>query len=251
MHAKEWITASAVYQNTMRFVRWYTNLLNNPSQTTRTLSLGILILIAFFSVLGLFEMTDPYPFRDWIYLRLTLEDLGFAGGIVFIAMVAVLSLISPISLYIMTGSASYGPLLGMLLSYIGAILNANLTFYLVKGLSIDHEWGKDKRTLRVKRMINRNGYPIVLVLQLISIFPFVAINSAAAASGVKWKDFMKATSMGVLPCIVIYSFLGEKLVSDLISPRVYFAFITVVAVSIILIALKRKRNLHFRGKRLD
>ncbi len=251
MVMKDWITTSAPYRGILRFVSWYTHLLNNPSQTTRSLSLGILILIAFFSVLGLFEVADPYPFRGWIYFRLTLEDLGFSGGIIFIVMVAVMSLITPISLFIMTGAASFGPLPGILLSYIGAILNANLTFFLVKALSIDDKWGQDKRTSRIKEMIGRNGYPIVLFLQLITLIPFVAINSAAAASGVKWKDFMKATSMGVLPCIVIYSFLGNMIVSDLISPRVYFAFITVVAVCIIGISLKRKRNLHLRGKRID
>ena len=249
MYAKEWITTSAVYRNILRFIRWYTHLLNNPSQGTRTLSQAIIILIAFFSVLGVFEMTDPYPFRDWIYFRLTLEDLGVLGGIVFIAMVAVMSLISPISLFIMTGAASFGPLLGIVLSYIGAILNANLTFFIVKALSIEHEWGRDKEISRVKVMIRKNGYPIVLILQLMTIIPFVAINSAAAASGVKWKDFMKATRMGVLPCIVIYSFLGNMIVSDLLSPRVYFAFITVVAVCIVYVSLRRKRTIHLRGKR--
>jgi len=251
MHMKKWITTSSVYLNILRFIRWYTHLLNNPAQSTRTLSLGILIIIAFFSVLGLFEMTDPYPFRDWIYFRLTLEDLGFLGGILFVAMVAIMPLISPISLFIITGSASFGPLLGLLLSYIGAILNANLTFFLVKALSIEHEWGQSKRSSQIKDMIRRNGYPIVLLLQLITVIPFVAINSAAAASGVKWKDFIKATSMGVLPCIVLYSLLGNMIVSDLLSPRVYFAFITVVAACIICIALKRKKNLHLRGKRID
>jgi uncharacterized membrane protein YdjX (TVP38/TMEM64 family) len=248
MHVKEMIWPSTLIRQISRFIQWYTHLLNNPSQIRRTLSLSILVFIAFVSVLGLFKIIDPYPLKDWIYFRLTLQDLGVLGGIIFILMVAVLSLISPISLFIMTGSASFGPILGMILSYIGALLNANLTFFLVKALLIEHEWGLDKKTSRIKGIIQNNGYPLVLVLQLITVIPFVAINSAAAVSGVKWRDFIKATSMGVLPCVVIYSFLGDFVVSSLLSPRVYFAFMTVIVVFIIVVALKRKRNIRLSGK---
>jgi len=231
------------------FIRWYTHLLNNPSRVTRMLSLAILVLISFFSILGLFNIADPYPLKGWVYLRLTLNDLGVFGGIIFVLLMAIMSLVTPISLFIMTGSASFGPFIGMLLSYIGIILNANLTFLLVKALSIEHEWGHDRRSLRIKEGIQSNGYPLVLILQLVTFIPFIAINSAAAAAGVKWKDFMKATSMGVLPCIAIFSLLGETIISDFVSPRIYFAFISLLAICIMVVALK-KRNTHLRGKRL-
>jgi len=243
-------TSSALLNRISQFITWYTHLLNNPSKSTRVLSLAILVLITFFSVLGLFSITDPYPLKDWIYLRLTLSDLGLFGGIIFVFLTAVMSLVSPISLYVMTGSASFGPVYGMLLSYIGAILNANLTFFVVKALSVDREWAQDRRSVRIKGLIQANGYPIVLVLQLITVIPFVAINSAAALAGVKWKDFMKATSLGILPCILIYSFLGENIVSDFISPRIYFALISVVAIIIMAVAMRKKRISHLRGKRL-
>ncbi len=250
MHVWHWIKSSQAYRGISRFILWYTRLLNNPSQTTRTLSLSVLLAVAFVSLLGIFEIIDPYPLKDWIYLRLTLQDLGPAGGILYIALVAVLSLISPISLFIMTGAASFGPLPGIVLSYVGAILNANLTFFLVKGLSIERAWGADRRSSRIKRAIQDNGYPLVLILQLLTLIPFIAINSAAAASGVSWKDFMRATSMGILPCIFIYSFLGDLLVSAFLTPRVYFAFLCVVAVCLIVMALK-KGNAKLRGKRQD
>jgi len=225
-----------------RFIIWYTRLLNNPSRSTRALSLAVLIVITFFSVLGMFSIIDPYPLKDWIFLRLTLIDLGFFGGIVFVLSMSVLSLVSPISLFIMTGSASFGPFYGIILSYIGALLNANLTFYLVKALSIDRKWERDRKSVRIRRNIKSRGYPLVLFLQLITVIPFVAINSAAAAAGVRWKDFMKATSMGVLPSILIYSFIAEKVASRYISPRIYFAFIIVMALYLIIIALRKKKK---------
>ncbi|MGC9323218.1 MAG: TVP38/TMEM64 family protein [Desulfomonilia bacterium] len=231
-----------------RGLDWYIRMINTPSPVRRGLSLTALLTIAFLSLLGLFKIIDPYPLQSWIYLRLTLQDFGLISAFIFISMIAVFPLASPLSLFIMTGSAVYGPPLGMALSYAGAILNANVVFFLIKALAIDKTWGYDKQTFRYKSMIKRNGYQLVLVLQLISIIPFTAINSGAAAAGIRWRDFMKATLIGVMPSIVIYSLLGDIVVERFFSPQIYFAFIGMVALSIIMVAINKK-NVQRGGKR--
>lgn len=200
----------------------------------------VLTVAAFFSILGLFRITDPYPLSGWFELRVTLKDLGYPGMLVFVLLVAVMPLVSPISILFITGSASYGPYLGGVLSYIGALLNAGLTFYLVRTLSIEEMWGKEEKTARIKAGIKRNGFRIVLLLQIMLVIPFVAINSAAAASGVHWKDFMKATFIGVLPSVILYSLIGEAVVSRFLPPEIYFAFIAVVLLIIIITALQKR-----------
>jgi len=203
------------------------------------LCLLILSIAAFFSILEVFRITDPYPLSGWFELRATLEDLGYPGMLVFVLLVAVMPLVSPITILFITGSASFGPYLGMILSYLGAILNANLTFFLVRTLSIEEMWGKADKTARIKAAIRRNGFRIVLLLQVMLVVPFVAINSAAAASGVLWKDFMKATVLGVLPSVVLYSLIGEALVLRFLPPEIYFAVIAVVLLVIIITAWQK------------
>jgi uncharacterized membrane protein YdjX (TVP38/TMEM64 family) len=219
---------------------WYTDMMSTPSEARRFVSLSILLIIGFFSVLGLFSVIDPYPLKDWIYLRLTLQKIGISGAILFIIIVATMPLAAPLSLLIMAGSSAYGAPIGMALSYLGCLINANITFFLVKALGIENAWGHGKKTHRVKTAIQNNGYPLVLIIQMLTIIPFTAINSAAAASGICWRDFMKATILGIVPSIAIFSLLGNLFVTKFLSPRFYFAFICAVAFVILLIALLKK-----------
>lgn len=223
-----------------RFVPWFLSMFRSTSQAQWALAVGILVVVVFFSLLVLFNLVDPYPLKDWIYLRLTLVDMGFAGVIVYLLMLTFIPLFSPLSLLIVTGAAAYGPFLGTIFSYGGTLLNAMVCFLLVKALHIEDAWGKSRHTQKIKDAIGEHGYSIVLILQLITILPFTLINSAAAASGVSFKDFLRATTLGVIPCVLIYSFVGNRVVADLVSPEVYFAGISVLALTLILVAVRQR-----------
>lgn len=229
----------------------YTDVNDTPSQAQRYASLSILMVIGFFSLLGFFSVIDIYPLNDWIYFRLTLQKIGLSGAILFIMMVATMPLAAPLSLLIMAGSSAYGAPMGMALSYVGCLLNANVAYFLVKALGIENSWGRGTRTCKVKNAIQKNGYPFVLVLQILTIIPFTVINSAAAASGVCWRDFMKATILGIVPSIAVFSLLGHMVATTkYLSPRFYFAFISVMALVILLVAV-RKKNAQLRKEVLS
>lgn len=209
----------------------------------RAAGMIVLFFVVFLSVLGLFRIIDPYPLHDWISLRLSLKGLGIVGPLAYLLLVAVLPLASPLSLLVITGSAGFGPLTGFSLSYIGALINANIAFHLVKSLSVEDMWGKRESIAGIKESIMKRGFYVVLLIDAASVVPYVVINSAAAASGIRWADFMKATSIGIIPSLALYSFVGETVVSCLLSPEAYFAFILVVIPAILFTALK-KRNSH-------
>jgi uncharacterized membrane protein YdjX (TVP38/TMEM64 family) len=81
-----------------------------------------------------------------------------------------------------------------------------------------------------------------LILQILTILPFTAINFAAAASGVCWRDFMKATIFGIVPSITIFSLLGHMVLTQLFTPRFYFSFICAAVFVITLVALNKKNT---------
>lgn len=207
----------------------------------------VLGTLAFLSILGLFRIIDLYPLKDWMNLRDALEDLGFIGPVIFVLLVAVLPLFSPISLLIITGAASFGPVPGIVLSYIGAQINANITFFLVRTLAVEDAWGKGKSTSKIKAAIQRNGFTIVFLMQTLSLFPFVAVNSAAAASGVRWDHFIKATLAGTILPIIVYSLIGQAIIPRIMPPEVYFAFVAFVML-VIVVAAFMKRDAYLRRK---
>jgi uncharacterized membrane protein YdjX (TVP38/TMEM64 family) len=220
---------------------WYKGLAESDSRVERWLSLCLLGLLAFISILGMLQILNPYPLKDWIYLKIALNNMGFSGVLTYIMMLAILPLFSPLTLIIVTGAAAFGPVKGFIFSYIGCILNANIAYILVKVLSIEERWGNGRRSIQVKNAIQRHGYIIVMSLQLITIIPFTLINAAAAGSGISWKDFMKATTIGLCPCILLYSVMGTRLISNMVSPRVYFAGVFVMILLLVVIALRKKK----------
>jgi uncharacterized membrane protein YdjX (TVP38/TMEM64 family) len=147
----------------------------------------------------------------------------------------------------MAGSSVYGAPLGMVLSYIGCLINANLVFFLVKSIGVEHAWGQGKKTRKVKSAIQANGFPLLLILQVISVLPFTAINIAAAASGVGWRDFMKATVLGIVPSIALFSLLGHMVLTQFFTPRFYLSLLCAAVFVIGLIALMKK-HAQFRSK---
>ena len=223
-------------------LNWYSHQLNHPSRVRRTLSLSVFAAIILFAILVAAGVFDPYPLRNWVNLRLALTNLGIIGALFYILLVSILPLYSSLILLIITGSVAFGPVYGGILAYIGVIINANLAFFLVKSLSIEHLWGKKEKSQRIKEAIQRRGYPIVLLLQLITVIPFVLINSAAGAAGIPWRSFMKATMIGILPCIILSSLIGEEVITSIASPRLYVAFVSILAACILLIALRRKAH---------
>lgn len=238
------MTLKTFFKQTLRLVQQtigcYKGLAESSSGIKRGVSLAILGLIAFLSTLGLFHIIDPYPLKNWFCLKLTLDVMGVSGVLTYLFMVAVFPLFSPLSLVIVTGSAAFGPFEGFLLSYIGCIINANIAYILVKTLSIEDTWGTSRRGMQIKNAIKQHGIIIVMGLQFVTIIPFGLINVAAAGSGISWKDFMKATSIGLCPCILLYSFMGNKLVSNMASPSVYFAGVFVIAFLLVVIVLRKQ-----------
>ncbi len=222
----------------------------NPYQIQRCIIMTFLVLLGFFSILGIIHYIDPYPLKNWLSLRIALQKIGLSGLFVFVLCVATMPLAAPLSLLIMAGSSAYGAPLGIVLSYVGCILNANLVYFLVRGLHLEDSWGSSRRSLRVRNAIKKNGYVLVLVFQLITIIPFMVINSAAAATGVRWRDFMKATAFGIIPSIVLFSYIGEAMLEAVFSPRFYCALVF-FATMVITIAAFRKKNAQLKGKSLS
>jgi uncharacterized membrane protein YdjX (TVP38/TMEM64 family) len=222
--------------------KWFSLQFNRHSPIRQAFSFTVFIAIIFFAILVTLKIVNPYPLQGWVYLRLTLSDLGLTGVFIYIAIISFLPLFSPLSLLIVTGAAAFGPFYGIMLSYIGTIINANITYFLVKALSIDHAWGNPQeapRSYKIKIAIQKRGYLIVLFFQLITIIPFVLINGAAGTAGISWRAFMKATSIGILPCVFMYTFIGEKMASSMFSPELYITCVSVAALCIIGIAIRK------------
>jgi uncharacterized membrane protein YdjX (TVP38/TMEM64 family) len=107
----------------------------------------------------------------------------------------------------------------VLYTWIGATAGATLAFLLAKLLGRDFVnqllagrlQGLDER-------LSRHGFTGLLVLRLVPLFPFNGINFGSGLTGIRLRDYVLATGLGILPGVFVYQYLfarlGEKVLRD-------------------------------------
>lgn len=123
-------------------------------------------------------------------------------------------LLVPVLLLTLTAGALFGPLQGSVVSSGAALLSAVLAFGLGKVLARTWVLEKIERQPRyraVDKAVGKKGWKIVLLLRLTPFFPFALINFSLGSTKIKLWEYAWATWLGMLPGIIVYTYLGSLL----------------------------------------
>lgn len=139
----------------------------------------------------------------------------------------------PASLLSILAGNIFGPIEGLILSLIGCFFSGTLAFYLSKFL------GKpfvDKilrgKALELNNDFEEQGFQIMLIMRLTIIFPYDALSYAAGMTKMRYKDFIFATLLGILPEMVCYSFMGGN-IKNPFSVKFFLPIVSAVVIAII------------------
>lgn len=97
-----------------------------------------------------------------------------------------------------------------------SILAAALAFAVARRggrTRIVHRIERDPRFLAIDRAIGRAGFKIVALLRLSPLFPYSVLNYALGLSAVRFRDYLLASILGMLPGTLLYVYLGSALTS--------------------------------------
>ena len=140
----------------------------------------------------------------------------------FVLAYAVGALFLPGTLLSFVGAILYGVWWGTLLVWIGATLGS-LAPYLVARLigrtAIETSVGVENRTIqRFDAWIAERGLTGLLLVRFLPIFPYFFVNYACGLLGVRFRDYLIATAVGILPGTFVYQYLfanvGEAVLKD-------------------------------------
>ncbi|WP_198009884.1 TVP38/TMEM64 family protein [Legionella tunisiensis] len=112
----------------------------------------------------------------------------------------------------LTGGFLFGIFWGALYVIISATIGATLLFLAVH--SALGEWLSQKTTQWITKMregFHKNAFSYLIILRLIPIFPFWAVNIVSGLLKVKPKTFIMATFIGIIPGTFIYAMIGNNL----------------------------------------
>lgn len=168
-------------------------------------------------------------------LRDQIDGLGAAAPAVYVGLyaLATTSLI-PAAPFTIAAGLLFGPVPGTFIALAGATLGATGAFWLGRLLGRDaaRQLG-GRQVARIDRFLGDRGFIAVLILRLVPLFPYNVINVSAGVTGVRTREYVLATFLGIIPGTVVYVALGGT-ITDPTSPTFLaalaaFALLTLVA----------------------
>jgi uncharacterized membrane protein YdjX (TVP38/TMEM64 family) len=146
-----------------------------------------------------------------------IETLGpamYVAAPLFMILVAILPF--PAEVPAMLNGAIFGPVLGTMITWAGAMVGAQISFELANrfGRPLAARFlprGMD----HVDRVALSTGWGGLLTLRLIPAVAFTALNWAAGLTGIPRWRFMWTTAIGILPGAIVFTASGTGLAAFL------------------------------------
>lgn len=147
---------------------------------------------------------------DAATLRENFAQAGVLGVLAFIALYALLSLTPiPASALTIAAGISFGLVRGILVVDVAATIGAIAALYLGRLLGRDAVRGMAGARLdSLDDLLSRRGLLSVILVRMVPIFPFAAVNYASGLTAVKVRDYVIGTAIGILPASVAYVAVG-------------------------------------------
>jgi len=161
----------------------------------------------------------------------------------------------PISIVItITAGFLFGQILGSILVIIGATAGATGVFLAARtaiGDSLRRRAGPWLK--KMEAGFKENAVSYLLVLRLIPIFPFFAVNLVPAVLGMSLRDFVLATFIGIIPGSFVFTAVGVGLgsvfdageefrVANVLTPKVILALAGLACLALLPVVYKKLKR---------
>jgi len=106
----------------------------------------------------------------------------------------------------------FGVWLGAAVTVVGCDLGATFAFLI--GRTLGREWAqeqvaKNKKFSLVSLAVEKNAWLIIFLVRLSPVLPFGLCNYLFGVTKVKFSSYWTATTAGLIPCTVAYTYLGS------------------------------------------
>ena len=107
----------------------------------------------------------------------------------------------------------YGPVWGTVITWVGAMCGALLSFGLAKlcGRPLVKAMVRDRHWRKIDRWTESQGASTLLAARLIPVIAFNLINYAAGLTSISWWTFIWTTGLGILPLTVLMVSMGDQM----------------------------------------
>ncbi len=175
--------------------------------------------------------------------------LAEAGLILTVALASVLFV--PITALMALGVVLLHPLTAFFVLYIGAVLGAVVSFFIGRwaGLPPLGRW-LWRRAHGLRNHLRRGGMLAIVAARLLPVGNFGLINILAGAMSVPLRSFVVGNLVGLLPGLLLITFLSDRLTRIWLHPNTRDVALTLVALAaFIFVVLFLRSRIRRRGIR--
>ena len=137
----------------------------------------------------------------------------------------------PASMMTLAGGLLFGPWWGTLYTVTGATMCAAIEFGVARwvGREAIERWLTGRvRLARLDDMVAQRGFLAVLLARIVPSVPFEVANVSLGLSPVRWRDYLLATMVGMVPWTIAFGFLGEAITDFRSFGKVLLGILAVV-----------------------
>jgi len=115
----------------------------------------------------------------------------------------------------------WGPWLGTFYTVTAATLASFLPFTLARvfGRELLAKWTKGTKIEVCDRFLAKNGFVTIVLVRMIPLFPWDAVNYGAGLCGFRFRSYALATLIGIIPGSLTYNLIGDALGKPLDTSR--------------------------------
>ena len=186
---------------------------------------------------------------DGVFLAVEawLESLGgWALVVAPLVMAAVAILPIPAEAPAMANGMLFGPVTGTAVTWIGALLGACVSFEISRSLGrpVAGRMVRKEVLDRADAVVEQAGWTGLLVLRLLPVVAFTAINWGAGLTSVSRWRFFWTTAVGILPGAIVFTASGSGLAALLRRGSIPAAWLASAAVVLFFaaIAIRGRRD---------
>jgi uncharacterized membrane protein YdjX (TVP38/TMEM64 family) len=174
---------------------------------------GLLVIILLGGLLFFAKLTSGFDLSGKAVAEYVIA-LGPWGYAAVIGLMVIHSFIPfPAEVIAIAAGMCYGIVLGTVLTWVGAMLGAAMSFGLARAFGrpfVDLLLAK-KHFDRLEHLAETQGTSALLISRFIPVIAFNLINYAAGLTRVSWVTFIWTTGFGILPLTVLMVIMGDQM----------------------------------------
>ncbi len=216
----------------------------------RRLWLLALVVLILLMLAGLWQWLAVQEAVDAELLRRTLDrvtrlrDHGLTVPLLLLLFVLGSLVVFPLSMLVAVTGLIFGPFWGFLIAFSGTMLASVATFW------VGHFLGREAVSRlgghwigRLSDALGRRGVTTMVTVSLLPLAPFGITNLVAGAFGLRFRDYLLGSAVGIAPGLLAVTVVGSELATLIRAEDLDAVFwaVGVMAVAIGAAALLRRR----------